>query len=174
MPGRFSGLMNALYDPKKRQFLGRDGAGWTKLGVFYFFFYLGLAGFFCAMLAVFMAVSPRDHPRYYDKSSRMATRSNPLTPGLGFRPQPDPDKNLIFIDKTAPSNEPNPNAKSLDQYLRIFYWKQNTAEEKEYYNERKSASKKSGKFDISGTKCQNDTQYGYAVGKPCVLVKMNK
>ena len=34
----------------------------AKLGIFYFFFYLGLAGFFCAMLGVFMALSPRDKP----------------------------------------------------------------------------------------------------------------
>lgn len=54
----------------------------AKLGIFYFFFYLGLAGFFCAMLAIFMAFSPRDHPEYIVEASRMATRSNPLTPGI--------------------------------------------------------------------------------------------
>ena len=52
-----------------------------KLGIFYFFFYLGLAGFFCAMLAVFMAFSPRDRPAYTAGDSQMATRSHPLSPG---------------------------------------------------------------------------------------------
>ena len=53
----------------------------AKLGIFYFFFYLGLAGFFCAMLAVFMALTPRDEPRYSAEDSQMGTRSNPLSPG---------------------------------------------------------------------------------------------
>ncbi len=30
MGARISGLANALYDSKKKQFLGRDGAGWGK------------------------------------------------------------------------------------------------------------------------------------------------
>jgi hypothetical protein len=107
----------------------------AKLGIFYFFFYLGLAGFFCAMLGVFMAVSPRDQPRYVSESSRMRTRSNPLSPGefrrqrtrkryvnfilvgLGFRPQPDVEKNTIFLDRTADKGDENVNAKNLDQYL---------------------------------------------------------
>jgi hypothetical protein len=84
MGSKVSSFGNALYDSKKKQFLGRDGAGWGKLGIFYFFFYLGLAGFFCAMLAVFMALSPRDRPRYYSESSRMQTRSNPISPGLNI------------------------------------------------------------------------------------------
>ena len=89
------------------------------------------------MLAVFMLLSPRDAPRYYSESSRMATRSNPLTPGLlsemlrvdflsfffvsglGFRPQPDVEKSLIYVTKTGVTSEPNPYAQSLDQYLSV-------------------------------------------------------
>ncbi|CAF0988980.1 unnamed protein product [Rotaria sordida] len=178
MGGRVSSFMNALYNPKRKQFLGRDGAGWTKLGVFYFFFYLGLAGFFCAMLAVFMALSPRDRPRYYLEESRMATRSNPLSPGLGFRPQPEADKNLIIIDKNARPNEPNVYAKSLDQYLQIFYWKEDKVEKAESDDEDDDPRERpvpTRKFIINKPgDCTNATQYGFAKGKPCVLVKMNK
>ena len=126
MGAKVSGLLHALYDPKKKQFLGRDGGGWGKLGTFYFFFYLGLAGFFCAMLAVFMALSPRDRPRYFSDSSRMRTRSNPLSPGLGFRPQPEVDKNLIVIKKGDNDDEINPYAKSLDQYLQVCKYNKST------------------------------------------------
>jgi hypothetical protein len=34
MGGRLSGLCNALYDSKRRQFLGRDGAGCGKFLIF--------------------------------------------------------------------------------------------------------------------------------------------
>lgn len=178
MGARFSGLTSSLFDSKKRQFLGRDGAGWTKLGVFYFFFYLGLAGFFCAMLAVFMALSPRDRPAYYSESSRMCTRTNPLSPGLGFRPQPDPDKNLIFIDKNAQKNGEDPFAKSLYQYLQIYYWTKDPVEKVDNeYDEGKTQVKTTTdrKFIIKRPgDCTNTTQYGYAKAQPCVLVKMNK
>lgn len=53
----------------------------AKLGIFYFFFYLGLTGFFCAMIAIFMFITPRDTPRYVSEQSCMQTRSNPLSPG---------------------------------------------------------------------------------------------
>ena len=83
-----------------------------------------------------MALTPRDRPRYTLEASRMRTRSNPLTPGifvftilfeidlfffcsgLGFRPQPKPDRNLVFVDKDVPPME-NIYIKNLDQYLKI-------------------------------------------------------
>jgi len=165
---------------KKKQLLGRDGAGWGKLGVFYFFFYIGLAGFFCAMLAVFMAVSPRDRPRYYSESSRMRTRSNPLSPGLGFRPQPEVDKNLILVNKNAPPNEPNPYATSLDHYLQVYYWRHDPPVEKKENDEdsgedRQEKRPETRKFTIQYPgECRNETNYGFRLGKPCILVKMNK
>jgi len=179
MGAKLSGLGRALYNPKRREFLGRDGAGWGKLGVFYFFFYLGLAGFFCAMLAIFMALTPRDQPRYVLDDSRMRTRSNPLAPGLGFRPQPEVDKNIIIVKKHAPRNEINQYARSLDQYLQVFYWKNDRPERREQdddnENDNNDRAAPIQKFVISNPgECRNDTQYGYAIGRPCVLVKMNK
>jgi sodium/potassium-transporting ATPase subunit beta len=177
MGAKISSFLHALYDPKKKQFLGRDGAGWGKLGVFYFFFYLGLAGFFCAMLAVFMALSPRDRPRYYSQSSRMRTRSNPLSPGLGFRPQPEVDKNIIFVKKA--SDESNLYAKSLDQYLKYYYPQQSSAEKQNKDSDSKSSYQtrhlNDYKFSINYPgNCTSANQYGFTTGQPCVLVKMNK
>ncbi|CAF0915005.1 unnamed protein product [Rotaria sp. Silwood1] len=178
MGGQVSSFMNALYNSKRKQLLGRDGAGWTKLGVFYFFFYLGLAGFFCAMLAVFMALSPRDRPRYYSESSRMATRSNPLSPGLGFRPQPEADKNIIIVDNSTEREKPNIYVKSLEQYLQIYYWKDDNVEKGGNdgdEGDKENMGEPSRKFIIEKPgPCTSDNQYGFAQGKPCVLVKMNK
>jgi hypothetical protein len=78
------------------------------------------------MLAVFMALSPRDRPRYFSDSSRMQTRSNPLSPGLGFRPQPEVDKNIIVLKKRIPNEEINRYAKSLDQYLQVCKYNKTT------------------------------------------------
>jgi len=179
MGAKISSFSHALYNPKKKQFLGRDGAGWGKLGIFYFFFYLGLAGFFCAMLAVFMALSPRDRPRYYLHASRMSTRSNPLSPGLGFRPQPEVDKNLIIVNKNN-LGEKSIYAKNLDQYLQVYYWKQDppqiqNSDDANRINDNDEYQAKPEKFTIrSPGECTNATGYGFPSGKPCVLVKMNK
>jgi sodium/potassium-transporting ATPase subunit beta len=179
MGSKVSSFGNALYDSKKKQFLGRDGAGWGKLGIFYFFFYLGLAGFFCAMLAVFMALSPRDRPRYYSESSRMQTRSNPISPGLGFRPQPDIDKNLIYVGKGEAINKSNPYINNLDYYLQFYYWQKDDVENaaNEYGNQGayQDTPPKPEKFIIRNQgECISGRKYGFQVGKPCVLVKMNK
>jgi sodium/potassium-transporting ATPase subunit beta len=179
MGGKLSGLGKALYNPKRKQFLGRDGAAWGKLGVFYFFFYLGLAGFFCAMLAIFMALTPRDHPRYILDDSRMRTRSNPLSPGLGFRPQPEVDKNVILINKKKSGDGVNPYATSLDQYLRVYYSSNDHQDRQENEDNYGDAQAEKGpdtkKFIIQNPgDCRNQTQYGFQKGQPCILVKMNK
>lgn len=174
MGSRLSGLGTALYDPKRKELLGRDGARWGKLGVFYFFFYLGLAGFFCSMLAIFMAFTPRDRPRYDLEESRMQTRSNPLSPGLGFRPQPDGDKSLIVVKKN--SNERNSYVDSLNKYLHVYYWKNDNFQRSDNgYGSYREPREVSRKFSINNPgDCRNDTQYGFSRGRPCVLVKMNK
>jgi sodium/potassium-transporting ATPase subunit beta len=173
MGNKLSGFGRALYNPKRRQFLGRDGAGWGKLGVFYFFFYIGLAGFFCAMLAIFMALTPRDIPRFYSDTSCMKTRSNPLSPGLGFRPQPEVDKNLILIDRDASPNDENPYVKNLDQYLRVYY-SQKTENRQDNEDNEESKPKYDGFVIKRPGECTNTSSYGFATGRPCVLVKMNK
>jgi len=51
-----------LYNSETKQVMGRSGRSWAKIGVFYLVFYGFLAGFFSAMLAVFMSTieSPGD------------------------------------------------------------------------------------------------------------------
>ena len=45
-----------------------------------------------------MELTPKDVPKYYGISSTMNNRNCPLNPGLGFRPQFDPEDNLIKYD----------------------------------------------------------------------------
>jgi len=131
---------------------------------FLLFFLPWFGWIFLCNVSGIMAVSPRDRPRYYSESSRMRTRSNPLSPGLGFRPQPDMEKNLILVDKNADNYENDAFIKNLNQYLAIYYWKQD--------NDNRDETKK---FTIYNPGvCKPENQYGYSSGKPCVLVKMNK
>ncbi|CAF1232946.1 unnamed protein product [Adineta steineri] len=164
MGWQLSDLTSAVYDSKRREFLGRDGAKWLKLSTFYCFYYIGSVGFFCTMVAILMAITPHDRPRYSGESSSMETRSNPLSPGLGFRPQPTTknDSSLVFVNNNTNDYQSDPYIQNLDQYLRIYYWNNNHSAEE-------------NKFTINNPgSCTPNNQYGFSNGTPCILVKMNK
>jgi hypothetical protein len=67
----------------------------AKISFFYFIFYTFLGGFCFGMFGVFYAVTPKDVPKFYGQSSIMNSRSHSLNPGLGFRPQIDPEDHII-------------------------------------------------------------------------------
>ena len=67
----------------------------AKVSFFYFVFYTCLGGFFFRMFGVFYAVTPKGMPKYYGHSSIMKSKSHSLNPGLGFRPQIDPEDHVI-------------------------------------------------------------------------------
>ncbi|CAF3377567.1 unnamed protein product [Rotaria socialis] len=153
-------IADAVYDSKRKEFLGRDSTRWGKLAIFYFFFYFGLAGFFSTLVFVFMRLVPLDRPRYHGDASCMQARGKPLAPGLGFRPQIDAVDNTISVEK----NQIDRYVKSLHQYLLVYYWKYDI----DRFNQTK-------KFTISDPgDCTPQNQYGFASGKPCILVKINK
>ncbi|CAF0806515.1 unnamed protein product [Adineta ricciae] len=124
------------------------------------------------MLAVFMAFTPRDHPYYTNHDSRMETRSNPLSPGLGFRPQPDVDRNIIEAEKNKVTNTTRRYTTSLDQYLRVYYW---TPQVKQGSSRNVNNEENVRTFRINNPgECTVNRNFGYTTGQPCVLIKMNK
>jgi len=50
----FRDFRQFLYNSETGEVMGRSGSSWAKIGLFYFVFYGFLAGFFVAMLSVFM------------------------------------------------------------------------------------------------------------------------
>ena len=88
-----------------------------KVSLFYAVFYLCLGSFFVGMLAVFVQIMPKDKPTYYGESSTMNARG--INPGLGFRPQIDPEDHMIvFNPKIAES--PNYGYKKYVKNLKNF------------------------------------------------------
>ena len=68
-----------IWNGRTKELLGRSGASWAKISLFYSIFYLLLAGFFVGMLAVFVKFfMPLDRPMYYNKESIMNQQ------GFGF------------------------------------------------------------------------------------------
>lgn len=180
------GIGTFIWNSETKEFLGRDGASWGKVSLFYAVFYTCLASFFVGMLAVFVSFMPRDRPTYYGESSTMNARG--LNPGLGFRPMIDVENDLIafnpqIIDNPKTGYEkyvrnlkhfldakyaPIPNDQSSDVIKCVDGLTYDTELEKG----------RSCEFDsktlFKDTDCTEENSFGYKTHRPCVLIKLNK
>jgi len=87
---KWQSFKSGLWDPQAKTLLGRTGASWAKITIFYLIYYCCLAAFFAAMWAIFFTTIPEDHPKQTDLDSLI--KGNP---GMGFRPMPDVEMTLI-------------------------------------------------------------------------------
>lgn len=165
-----------LWNPATREFLGRTGLSWLKITIFYIIFYSCLATFWTLMLVIFYQTLDYYEPTWKLQSSRIGAN-----PGLGFRPLPPPeniDSTLIWF-KHGSSQGWKYWTNSLDKYL-ADYQKGQFGEhidtcyiDKDYDNEE---NKRVCHFPIEdiGNNCTTSRNYGYDVGHPCVLIKLNR
>jgi sodium/potassium-transporting ATPase subunit beta len=185
-----------LWNPDKKEICGRDGLSWARLGLFYACFYMFIAGVFCAMLAIFMAIIDKREPTYYNDFSVMWQQKVDLVhvgtnPGLGFRPQKDADTTLIRV-KSSDKNEANPNSymhyvRLLDDFLSTYLIVDKRGEQiincdfnsDPAYLEQQFNLNKVCRFEIvemfgPNNMCIQTRNYEYDKSKPCVLLKLNK
>lgn len=182
---KLGGIGKFIWNSETKEFCGRDGASWGKVSLFYAVFYLCLGSFFVGMLAVFVQIMPKDKPTYYGESSTMNARG--INPGLGFRPQIDPEDHMIvFNPKIAES--PNYGYKKYVKNLKNFLDAKYPPVENEndlmdcddgsddHENDFKNG--KSCRFDykkvFANSECNEENNYGFNTEKPCILVKVNK
>ena len=161
---RIKSVGNMLYNSEYREFLGRDAKAWFKLSVFYFIFYLWLSGFFVLLLLAFYMSVDSKKPTYYNTESVMHYKE--VNPGLGFRPQPDPESDLIVVN----TNDYKKNFQSLDFFL--------TKYEQNKENNYTGAHGNKVVFNyenlIKDTPCSRENFFGYNTTTPCVVVKLNR
>ncbi|RNA30481.1 sodium potassium-transporting ATPase subunit beta-like [Brachionus plicatilis] len=91
---------------------------------------------------------------------------NSVNPGLGFRPQKDPESELIALNTSS--------WKPTYHYLDIFLQSYESGRNTSFIG----AHGRSVTFDyakvIDGTPCAKAKQFGMSSGTPCVVVKLNK
>jgi sodium/potassium-transporting ATPase subunit beta len=159
-----SDLGRDLYNSETREFLSRDAKAWCQLSLFYFVFYVFLSAFFILLLMVFYSTLDLKQPRYFNKDSVMNYAD--VNPGLGFRPQLDPESELIYVN----SSDFKENYQSLDLFMQ--HYERNKNKTFTGAHGRKIA------FDyeeiINGTPCARNKHYGYSSQSPCVVVKLNR
>jgi len=166
-----------LWNPRTKEFMGRTGSSWIKILIFYIIFYLCLAVFWAVMLWVFYQTIDQRYPKWQGDSSRIGSN-----PGLGFRPRPPSDK----VDSTLIwfSMGENGNWQHWRDDLKDFlepYRKSNSPQIAEHVvgectPEKPPADGKFCLFDIRNIPdtCGESNDFGYKVGTPCVLIKLNR
>jgi sodium/potassium-transporting ATPase subunit beta len=154
-----------VYDAEYREFLSRDAMGWLKLSFYYACFYIWLTCFFLFMLYIFwlLRIKGATAPVYHNEESVMHYKK--VNPGLGFRPQINPENELVMV-KQQKTDE---NLKSLELFL-----------EKYEQNKDKQFSANDAEISfnyhsiIEGSPCSKEKKFGFDTTSPCVIIKLNR
>jgi len=164
-----------IFNPRKKTVLNRTCGSWAKIGIFYIIYYGLLAGFWAAMLQGFFVTIDDTEPRLQDHQSLIK-----YNPGMGYRPQPDIDRTLIDFAQGDPESYAD-YTKNLDKYLEAYSDVNQTERglidcDPEDPNFKFRDPNLACKYPLSnlGDECTKEKHYGYDVGRPCVLLKMNK
>lgn len=168
---RIGDFLKSIYNPEYKEFLARDGKDCCQLSFFYFVFYALLSGFFILLLLAFHSTIDPVRPTYYNKTSVMNIKG--VNPGLGFRPQHDPEDNLIYINLTNSQQWKHDHIETLSIFLNKYERFKN--EEVHIVQGRPATYVQ---FDyhkiVDNTTCAKERYFGFEAGTPCIAVKVNR
>ncbi|KAM9852899.1 sodium/potassium-transporting ATPase subunit beta-3b [Aulostomus maculatus] len=158
---------DALYNPRTGAFLGRTAGSWGLILLFYLVFYGFLAGMFFLTMWVMLQTLDENVPRCQDRVSN---------PGLVILPHAAE----VSFNRSDPADY-EPHIRQLHNILQQY---NDSLQERndlclvgEYTEQNQEPVKKVCQFKRSTLRqCSGlpDTSFGYAEGKPCILVKMNR
>lgn len=165
---------NSVWNPQKKEFLGRTGSSWAKIGVFYIIFYSCLAGFFAIMMVGFFATLDDNAPTMQKMYSLIKQN-----PGMGFRPMYNKDSTLINFNASNSSTY----QQEIDDI--INYLKDNNYLLDNYYPSNVTHNANGVKLFTIDEAATGGCEYfpepdkkynsfGYGKGEPCVMLKINK
>ncbi|CAB1435077.1 unnamed protein product [Pleuronectes platessa] len=157
----------SIYNPRTREFMGRTASSWGRILLFYLIFYGFLAGMFSFTMWVMLQTLDENVPRHQDRVAN---------PGLVIRPHAAE----ISFNRSDPTNY-NQYIHQLHELLQRY----NDSIQKrhdlclvgEYTEQEEEPIKKVCQFKRSALRqCSglSDTSFGFADGKPCVIIKMNR
>jgi len=191
-PEPSAGFAQFLYDKDKGEVLGRTGASWGKIGLFYVIYYSGLAAFFVALLSIFLYTFTDDKAPVLTGSYSVL----PPKPGMGYQPMIKAEETLLmynmgdnktylphvnglqtFLETGAkpdrvltPMKPVNYLAPEASNYRTVEECKKSTDP---ISRDTKPCLFNASAFDGFLENCpEND--FGYEEGTPCIAVKMNR
>ncbi|XP_076311330.1 sodium/potassium-transporting ATPase subunit beta-like isoform X1 [Tachypleus tridentatus] len=159
-----------IWNPRTRQFCGRTGISWAKIIIFYIIYYACLVAFWTAMLLVFYVTVDSNHPKWKLDSSRIGS-----SPGLSYRPRP-PEKNVdstLIWFRHGNASQSKYWVDSLKDFLEPYQIEEDL-KECDFGSTRKP--EESCRFNLNSIdkSCSSSQNFGYDVGHPCVLIKINR
>ncbi|XP_075040482.1 protein ATP1B4 [Mixophyes fleayi] len=161
-----------IWNPEKKEVLGRDGKSWALILLFYLLFYTFLTGMFTLCIyGLLLTISPYV-PTYRDRV---------FPPGLTIRPHVT---GLYYTFNPSENSTWSSYTDSLQKFLEAYdddtQIANNVActpgqyflQEGEEHEERKACRfRRSELQNCSGIM---DPTFGFSQGKPCFLLKMNR
>jgi len=152
-----------IYDADKGTFLGRTGASWLKITVFYIAYFAFLAGLFTASVQLMQSQLPDDKPK-------LNTRLN--IPGLNYFPK--------FAASSPEQKERLANNEGI-----AFYWKDGQKDGDngyQFYVDQAQTILKNvtdtvsdvKDFDVNTLGACKDPQASYDAGNACIYFRLNR
>lgn len=165
-----------LYNKENGTVLGRTAKSWCEITVFYIIFYICLAAFWIACLAVFLKTLDPKVPRFYGKGTIIG-----VNPGVGYQPwiKENPDSTLIKFNLRDPESW-KPYTKQMSEYLSRYSDTNGTREctgsdsNDDLENNKEAVP---CKFDLAPFKaagCSEDREFGFKSGSPCIIISLNR
>jgi len=183
LPG-WEGFKRFMWNGETKQFMGRTGCSWLKIGVFYVIYYAFLSAYFVAMMLIFYQTLDDNEPKWKGPEKGIIG----MNPGLGYRPHP-PDSNiestLIHYRKGDYNGNWQPWVKRLNDFLEDYHNLKEDSNKKPNKNadivdcdfNKGPGPEQICKVNVEGLfqgMCTNETQYGWKAGTPCIAIKLNK
>ncbi|XP_072451600.1 protein ATP1B4 [Chiloscyllium punctatum] len=161
-----------LWNPEKREFLGRTSRSWSLILFFYLCLYSCLAGMFSLCLyGMLTTISPYT-PRYRDRVNN---------PGVTIRPYIG---GFTIAFNSSEESTWSHYVKSLHQFLESYNdsiqaVKNIPCSPGQYFIQKKDESEERLACQFNRTTLKNcsgieDPTFGYSAGKPCIFLKMNR
>uniref|UniRef100_A0A1I8FC88 Sodium/potassium ATPase alpha subunit n=1 Tax=Macrostomum lignano TaxID=282301 RepID=A0A1I8FC88_9PLAT len=165
-PCRGAAFLRFLYNRNTGQILGRTGVSWAKIGAFYIVL-LQLSGRLLCRHAVRVPVRCHCGGHTLQDGRKLAAADEPR-PGLPA--QPSMDSTLIeFVQ-----GEPATYAGEMANLQQMYDTYKEMELKPDNVNVRKACEPDSKPDREPFKDCNPSTDFGYAVGKPCVVLKMNR
>uniref|UniRef100_A0A915EMC1 Sodium/potassium-transporting ATPase subunit beta n=1 Tax=Ditylenchus dipsaci TaxID=166011 RepID=A0A915EMC1_9BILA len=170
-----------IYNKQEGTFLGRSAKSWVQIVVFYIIFYICLAAFWLACLAIFLKTIDPSLPRYYGKGTIIGAN-----PGVGYQPwlKEDPESTLVRFniqDNSSYTKYVDAMENYVQKYSNINRTRACTGTESnsEVVQDGKltDETKEACRFDLGIFKrqgCSKENDFGYKDGKPCIIVSLNR
>lgn len=168
---KWKSFQNAIYNPTKKEFLGRTKKSWYQLLIFYSIFYTCLAALFAICTKGLLATLSDKEPKWKLEESLIGTN-----PGLGFRPisSNTQEGSLIWYKL----NQPQTTQKWVQLVNNFLLPYKVPQVGKNYQSCDYNMPVKDGyvcpvKVNEFGP-CTPENNYGYNSTTPCVFLKLNK